>query len=41
MQRTTVTTTGLTPGQTYYFRLRALVKDTPRDYCPAVPFLVK
>ena len=40
VQRTTLTITGLTPGQTYYFRFHALVKSIPRDCCPAVPFLV-
>jgi hypothetical protein len=33
--------TGLTPGQTYYFRVRAIVKSVPTDYGPVVPFLVK
>jgi hypothetical protein len=41
VQRTTLTITGLTPGQTYYFRFHALVKETPMGYCPVVPFLVK
>ena len=41
MQTTTLSITGLTPGQTYYFRFHALVKNLPVDYCPVVPFLVK
>ncbi len=35
------TVTGLTPGQVYYFRFSALVKNTPRPYSQIVSFLVK
>jgi hypothetical protein len=41
LQRTTLSITGLTPPQTYYFRFHALVKNIPKDYCPVVSFLVK
>ena len=36
-----ISITGLTPGQTYYFRFRGLVKSVPKDYCPVVAFIVK
>ena len=36
-----ITVTGLTPGQVYYFRFRALVGKTLRDYSQVVSFMVK